>query len=239
MFSFEDFRDFMPSLLAGTVTTVEITVVSMAFALAIGLAVGMIRTSENRFLTVPATIYVDIMRGTPLILQIFYVYYVLPLAGIRLEAFTAGVISLSLNYGAYLSEVFRSGIQAVPFGQREAAWSLGLPGREIMRRIVLPQAVRIVIPTAGNYFIALFKDSALVSVIALTELLRAGQMLAATTYKHFEIYTLVAIIYLLISYPASWFVNWLERRFRIGRDTATQSAKSRVIFRKIAGKVTP
>lgn len=219
-FSRSDIVEFMPSLLVGALTTIEVTLLSICFAMALGLAVAVIRSSSVRVLTLPATLFVDIMRGTPLLLQIFYIYYVLPLAGIALESFTAGVIALSLNYAAYLSEVFRSGIVAVPNGQREAAWSLGLPARETMTRVILPQAVRLVIPAVGNYFVALFKDSALVSVIALSELLRAGQLLAASTYKHFEVYTLVALIYLAISYPATWFVQWVEDFFKVGRSKA-------------------
>ena len=216
-FSVQDIIDFAPDLFKGAVVTVEITLISMVFALAIGLAVACIRSSAIKVLKAPAILFVDVLRGTPLILQIFYIYYVLPLAGFALDAFTAGVIALSLNYGAYLSEVFRAGIEGVAAGQREAAWSLGLPQRQIMTLVILPQAIRAVIPAAANYFIALFKDSALVSVIAITELLRAGQLLAASTYKVFEIYTLVALVYLGISYPASWFTKWLESYFRIGK----------------------
>lgn len=215
-FSLSDMAEFLPYLLAGTWVTVKLTIVSMCFALALGLLLGMARASHRAMLRVPAATFIDIMRGTPLILQIFYIYYALPLIGIELEAFVSGIIALSLNYAAYLAEVFRSGIQAIPKGQWEASYSLGLPTRLTMQKIVLPQALRIVIPPAGNYFIALFKDSALVSVISLSELMRSGQLLAATTYKHFEIFTMVAAIYLAISYPASWLVAWLERRFRIG-----------------------
>jgi polar amino acid transport system permease protein len=219
-FSLQDIQEFMPALLAGALKTIEVTLVSIVFAMMLGLVIAIIRSTGFKPLTIPAIIFVDLMRGTPLILQIFYIYYVLPLAGITLDSFTAGVISLSLNYSAYLSEVFRAGIAAVAPGQREAALSLGLPRRQIMSRIILPQAVRLVIPTVGNYFIALFKDSALVSAIALTELLRAGQLIAAATYKVFEVYTLVALIYLAISYPATWLVTWLEHRFMIGRPKA-------------------
>ncbi len=216
-FSTADIIEFMPRLLWGALVTIEITVVSILFAMALGLLVAVVRSSKLKALTLPATLFVDVMRGTPLLLQIFYIYYVLPLAGVTLSSFTAGVIALSMNYAAYLSEVFRSGIVAVPVGQREAAWSLGIPQRETMTRIVMPQALRLVIPSVGNYFVSLFKDSALVSVIALTELMRAGQLLASSTFKHFEVFTLVALIYLAISYPASWLVRWLEAYFKIGR----------------------
>ena len=215
-FSLHDLKEFLPSLMAGAAVTINITVISIVLAIAIGIFVALIRTSNIPVAGSLSRLYVDVTRGTPLLLQIFYIYYVLPLAGIELSAYTAGILALSLNYGAYLSEVFRSGIAAIPAGQREAAWSLGLSPKSTMARIILPQAIRIVIPAVGNYFIALFKDSALVSVISLTELMRAGQLLAASTFQHFEIYTLVAIIYLCISYPASWFVQWVERAFKVG-----------------------
>lgn len=216
-FSVTDIIDFTPRLLWGALTTIELTLMSIVFAMAIGLLLAIVRLSSRRLLTFPAALFVDVIRGTPLLLQIFYIYYVLPLAGVTLDSFTAGVIALSLNYAAYLSEVFRSGIMAVAPGQREAAWSLGIPARETMTRVVLPQAIRVVIPAVGNYFVSLFKDSALVSVIALSELMRAGQLLASSTFKHFEIFTMVALIYLAISYPATWLVRWTERHFRIGR----------------------
>lgn len=215
-FSLSDIIEFMPRLLWGALLTIEITVVSIIIAMILGLIIAVIRSSTIKVLTLPATLFVDLIRGTPLLLQIFYIYYVLPLTGLTLDSFTAGVIALSINYAAYLSEVFRSGIVAVPAGQREAAWSLGIPARETMTRVVLPQAIRLVIPSVGNYFVSLFKDSALVSVIALTELMRAGQLLASSTYKHFEIFTLVALIYLAISYPATWLVRWIEQYFKIG-----------------------
>jgi polar amino acid transport system permease protein len=215
-FSLEDLQEFLPSLLTGAAVTITITLISIVLAIMLGIFIALIRSSSYAVPSAFARIFVDVLRGTPLLLQIFYIYYVLPLIGIRLDAYTAGVLALSLNYGAYLSEVFRSGIAAVPGGQKEAAWSLGLSPQSTMSKIVLPQAVRIVIPAVGNYFIALFKDSALVSVISLTELMRAGQLLAASTFQHFEIYTIVAIIYLCISYPASWLVSWTENAFRIG-----------------------
>lgn len=220
-FSFDDLWEFLPSLLTGAVVTISITMISIVLAMILGLFIALVRSSSYVVPSGIARIFVDVLRGTPLLLQIFYIYYVLPLIGIRLDAYTAGVLALSLNYGAYLSEVFRSGISAVPGGQKEAAWSLGLSPQSTMSKIVLPQAVRIVIPAVGNYFIALFKDSALVSVISLTELMRAGQLLAASTFKHFEIYTIVAIIYLCISYPASWLVRWAENAFSIGAPKRT------------------
>lgn len=225
-FSFSDIAEFAPRLLWGAVATIKITLLSIIFAMVIGLLLAVVRMSSRKVLTISAALFVDLIRGTPLLLQIFYIYYVLPLAGLTLNSFTAGVIALSLNYAAYLSEVFRSGIVAVAPGQREAAWSLGIPARETMTRIVLPQAVRLVIPSVGNYFVSLFKDSALVSVIALTELMRAGQLLASSTFKHFEIFTMVAVIYLAISYPATWLVRWVEQYFKIGRTRRVHSGRA-------------
>ncbi|NTE68273.1 amino acid ABC transporter permease [Agrobacterium tumefaciens] len=213
----KDIIEFVPPLLNGALITIEITLISIIFAMLGGLILAIVRVHRTPVISTLVVIFVDLMRGTPLLLQIFYIYYVLPLAGLTLGSFTAGVIALSLNYSAYLSEVFRSGINAVPRGQTEAAWSLGLTPRQKLLDIVIPQAIRIVIPSVGNYFVALFKDSALVSTIALAELMRTGQLLAATTYKHFLIYSLVAVFYLAMSYPASWFVLWLERHFMIGR----------------------
>ncbi len=218
-FSIPD-QEFLVPLARGTGTTILITLVSMTFALAIGAAVGIVRAVKMPFLDRIASLYVTFTRGTPLLLQIFYIYYVLPLAGVDIPAFQAGVAALALNYGAYLSEVLRSGIQAVPDGQREASDALGMSGALLMRRIILPQAARIVIPPVGNYFISMFKDSALVSVISITELMRAGELLAATTYRHFEIFTIVGAVYLAISLPAASLVSWLERKTAIGRRDA-------------------
>lgn len=219
MFGFlsaEDLTVYFPQLLDGTWYTFQLTVVSMAVALVIGLVVALCRLSASRLLRVTAAAYVEFMRGTPLLLQIYYIYYVLPVFEIRLDPFPAGILGLSLNYGAYLSEVYRAGINAVPGGQREAAVSTGLSRTAAMRHVVLPQALRIVIPPVGNYFISLFKDSALTSIITIPELLRIGNLLAASTFRHFQIYTMVAFIYLAISYPASLGVQWLERRLRVG-----------------------
>jgi polar amino acid transport system permease protein len=218
-FQMQDVFDFGPALLMGAWITIELTCISMVGALILGLAIGLARNSTLAVLRIPARLFIDFIRGTPLLLQIFYIYYVLPMIGIELPAFEAGVIALSVNYSAYLAEVFRAGIQAIPHSQKEAAQSLNMTGLLAMRRVVLPQALRIVIPPIGNYFIALFKDSSLVSVISVADLLRSGQLIASTTFKHFEIFTFVAILYLMISYPVAWFVTSLEERFRIGAES--------------------
>lgn len=212
-----DLRAWAPDLWAGVQLTVFLTCGSMAFALVLGLLLALARISPSRALRLPTVLFVELIRGSPLLLQLFYIYYVLPLIGIRLTPIQAGLAGLSINYGAYLSEVFRAGIAAVDRGQWEAADALGLGRGWTMRLVVLPQAVRIVVPPVGNYFVSLFKDTALVSTISIAELMFRGQLIAADTFKYMRIYTVVFGIYLAISIPASLAVRYLERRFDPGR----------------------
>ena len=203
-------------ILAGLVITIELTFIvitlSLVFALLVALA-GRSRIAPLRWLV---RAYVEVMRGTPLILQLIYIYYVLPEIGIRLDAFTAGILGLTLNYSAYLSEVYRGGIQAVPSGQHAAAAALGMTSPLAMRRIVLPQAFRIVIPTLGNYFISLFKDTALCSVVSIQEVVFTAQIIAARNFQYFTLYTLVGALYFAVSFPAARLVGHLERVTRRG-----------------------
>jgi len=216
--TFDDLVAWSPQLWAGVQVTIVLTFTSMALALVIGLVLALAQLNPRRRVLVwSAYAFVELIRGSPLLLQLFYIFYVFPFFGLRLSTFTAGVLGLAINYGAYLSEVFRAGIEAVDNGQWEAARSLGMPMWVIMPKVVLPQAVRIIIPPVGNYFISLFKDTALVSTISIAELLFTGQLLAAETFKYLEIYSFIFTIYILISYPASLGVKWLERRMRIVR----------------------
>jgi polar amino acid transport system permease protein len=214
--NFNRVSEWLPSLWAGVQVTVFLTFVSMTFALVVGLFLALAQfDTRKKYFTWPARAFVELIRGTPLLLQLFYIYYVFPFFGIRLDPIVAGVIGLGINTGAYLSEVFRSGIDAVDKGQWEAADALGMPTRLTLRHVVLPQAIRIVIPPVGNYFISLFKDTALVSTISVSELLFSGQLLAAQTFRYIEIYSIIFVIYLAISYPASLGVRRIERRLRI------------------------
>ncbi len=203
-------------LLAGLVLTIELTfvviVLSLGFALLVALG-GMSRFAPLRWLI---KAYVEVIRGTPLLLQLIYIYYVLPEVGIRLASFTAGVIALTLNYSAYLSEVYRGGIQAISAGQHDAAAALGMTHGLAMRRIILPQAIRIVIPTLGNYFISLFKDTALCSVVSIQEVLFTAQIVAAQNFQYFTLYTVVGLMYFTVSFPAARLVGYLERVTRGG-----------------------
>lgn len=216
IFSWQEILGFMPGLLMGARITVILTFLVMFLGLAWGLALALGRLSRFPILRLLSRAYVEIIRGTPLLLQLFYVYYVLPFAGIKFEPFTAGTIALSANYAAYLSEVYRAGIQAVDRGQIEASLSLGMSRALLMRRIVLPQAIRIILPPIGNYFISLFKDTSLVSIITLRDLMFSGEIMAASTFKDFEIFTTIAVIYLVICFPSSIAVTWLERKLKVG-----------------------
>jgi polar amino acid transport system permease protein len=217
MFQLSDMIAFLPDLLRGAWLTILVSLLSFGLALLFGLMFGLMRLSRLLPIRVVAAIYIQFIRGTPLLLQLFFIYYVLPYAGITLTPFVSGVIGLTMNYSAYMAEVFRSGIQAIPKGQTEAGQSMGMSRRLLMRRIILPQAFRIIIPPLGNFFVSIFKDSALVSVITMRDLMFSGELLASATFKHFEIFTMVAVIYFLISYPTAKFVEWIEARLDISK----------------------
>jgi polar amino acid transport system permease protein len=216
LFDFSHALEYLPDLLQGALISVELTFAVMALSLVVGLIVALARMARQRWIRIVATTYVEVIRGTPCLLQLFYIYFVLPAFGVRFPPFTAGVIGLTVNYSAYMSEVYRAGIQAVAKGQLEAAQALGMSRGLMMRLIILPQAIRIVVPPLGNYFISLFKDTSLASSITLRELLFTGQIISATNYQYFTIFTIIGVIYLALSYPGSLAVQALERRMKIG-----------------------
>ncbi len=209
-----DWPRYLPLLLRGAVTTVELSVLSMALAIGAGLVVVLARLYGVAPLPWLAQAYVEIIRGTPLLIQLFLIYYGLPEIGIRLNAFLAGIVGLGLNYAASEAENYRAGIQAVPRGQTEAALALGMSRWQSLRHVVLPQALRVVIPPVTNDFIAMFKDSSIVSVITMVELTKVYGMLAMSTYDYIGLGLMTAGIYFGLSYPASILARWLERRLR-------------------------
>lgn len=204
----------MPALLEGLKVTVLLTLVIMAISLVVALPVALARMSSHRWLRFPSTIYVQVLRGTPVLLQLFYLYYVLPFAGIELNAWTAGIIGMSAAYSAYLSEIYRAGIEAIDKGQTEAALSLGMSRFQVMKIVVLPQAFRIVIPPIGNMFVGLFKDTSLLSILTIRELMFQGQLLAATNFRHVTIFTVVAILYLAVCWPSAAIIDRLEKKLK-------------------------
>ncbi len=205
-----------PLLLVGAGVTIQITVLSTAIGFVIGLIVGVARISHVRLLRMLAEVYVEFFRGTPLLVQIFLFYFALPvLTGQRIDTFIAAISACGINSGAYVAEIFRAGIQSVDDGQMEAGRSLGMTWLQTMRYIIVPQAFKRVIPPLGNEFIAMLKDSSLVSVIGFEELTRRGQLIIAKTYGSFEIWMSVAVIYLVMTLTISRFVAYLERRYRV------------------------
>lgn len=206
--------DALPVLAQGSVVTLKITVISLFFALLIGLLFGLMSTSRSKILRGIATAYVDFLRGTPLLVQIFFIYFGLPpVLDIKIPETTAGILALSLNAGAYLAEIFRGGILSIDKGQMEAARSLGLTHGKAMRLVVLPQAVRRMIPAFVNQFIVTLKDTSLLTVIGIRELMNSGEIIISSNFRSFEIWAVVAVFYFLMIYILSLLSRSLERRF--------------------------
>ena len=212
--TWREWRRYLPLLLRGALVTVEISCLSMGLAVGAGLLLALARMYGVAPLRWFASSYIEVVRGTPLLIQLYLIYYGLPNIGIRLSAFLAAVLGLGLNYAAYEAENYRAGIQAIPRGQMEAALALGMTRWQALRRIILPQAFRIIIPPVNNDFIALFKDSSLVSVITMVELTKVYGMLAMSTYDYIGLGLVTAAIYFALSYPASLMANRLERKLR-------------------------
>ena len=198
-------------LLVGLWMTLKISALALVFALVLGLVAGLGRVASNPAARNLAATYVDIIRGTPLLVQIFIVYFFFgPVFG--LTPFAAGVAALAVFTGAYVAEIVRAGIEAVPRGQMEAARSLGMSYAQAMRHVILPQALRRTLPPLAGQFINLIKDSALVSVIAITDLTKAGKEIVSSTFTAFEVWFTVALMYLVLTGALSWLVQRLERR---------------------------
>jgi len=205
-----------PFILQGTQTTVIICVSSIILATALALVGSVSRLSGNVVVNSVASLYVSLIRGTPLLVQILFIYLALPQLGIVLPPLEGGILALGLNYGAYMTEIFRAGIQAVPRGQREAAQALGMKERLIMRRIVMPQAIRIVVPAIGNEFIAMIKDSSLLSVVAVTELLWRARRVGVRDFETLQALLVAAVVYWTLTILFSFFQERLERRMARG-----------------------
>lgn len=202
----------LPFLIKATFITLFLAIVSMAIGLVLGLFTALMRVSKSKILYNIASVYVSAIRGTPLLVQIYLVYFGLPQIGITLGPLTSGIIALSINTGAYLSESFRAAILSVDKGQMEAAHSLGMTNGQAMRRIILPQSIRTAIPTIGNAYIGLIKDTSLVSVITVTELLYQTALIVAKTFKPLSLYATAAVIYWVVCQIFVILLNWLEKR---------------------------
>jgi L-cystine transport system permease protein len=203
---------FWPLLRAGLLFTVPLTLITFVGGIALGLILALGRLYGPKPLVALVRFYVWLIRGTPLLVQLFLIFYGLPSAGITLDAFTAAVIGFTLNVGAYTSEVIRATLDAVPKGQWEASYSIGMNWFQAMRRIVLPQAARIAVPPLSNTFISLVKDTSLAAAVTVPELFQAAQRIAAATYEPLILYIETAVIYLLFSSVLSALQNKLEAR---------------------------
>jgi polar amino acid transport system permease protein len=205
---------YFPFLAKGALLTLEISILSLLLGLIFGLTAALCKLSANPLLRWPAAFYIWLIRSTPLLVQLFIIYFGFPQIGIDLGPYLSGVLGLGLNVGAYNAETIRGGIISVPKGQSEAARSLGMSAGLAMRRIILPQALRIIIPPLGNNFIILIKDTSLVSTITLVELTLTAQRFIGSTYKPFEMYLMAAVLYAVMTSTASVLLSMVEKRTR-------------------------
>lgn len=212
----------IPHLLTGAVTTMWITALAVSLGVLIGVVVGLARLSQKTLLRTLARIYIDFLRGTPLLVQIFIIYFGVPnLLNVifnhqfPINVYVAGIMACGLNSGAYVAEIVRAGIQSIDRGQTEAARSLGMTSWQTMRYVVLPQAFKRIIPPLGNEFIAMLKDTSLLSVIGIEELTRKGQLFIAVTFAPFPVYSGVLLVYLTMTLTISRLVSMMERRLAV------------------------
>lgn len=206
---------FAPMLMDGVVMTILLTLASVVIGVCLGLITALMKMSRIKVFRIIGTTYVELVRGTPIMVQLFIIFYGLPqLLQFTIPEFAAAVISLGFNSGAYVAEIIRAGIQAVDRGQTEAAFSLGMPNAMTMRYIIIPQAVKNILPALVNEFITLIKESSVVSVIGMSELMRKANAISSVTYKPFEPLITVALIYFLMTFSLSKFMGVVERRLK-------------------------
>lgn len=205
--------DYLPILMDGVFLTLIVTFFSVILSTFLGFVWAIMMWSRIPVLVGVSRTFITVIRGIPIIVQLFYIYFVMPEIGLNLSAIQAGIIGLGIAYSAYQAENFRAGIEAIDRGQIEAAHSIGMTDSLVMRRIIMPQAVRIVLPPFGNTIIMMLKDSSLVSTITVAELTRQGQLIAASTFDNMTVFTLVAFIYLALSLPLTFLTRHLERRY--------------------------
>lgn len=220
-----DLVTFLPELLQGVRWTVALTFVIIVISVVAAVFVALSRMSRFWLLRIPTVAYVEFIRGTPALMQLYYIFYVLPFFGLTLPAIIAGIVGLSINYTAYLSEVYRAAITSVPTVQVEAAESLGLTYWQCTRLVVLPQAARVALPPTVNYLLGLFKDTSLLSVITIQELMFKGLIIGSLTFKYLTVFTEVAILYFIVCYPWALLASWLERKLKAEPAAAPTLAK--------------
>lgn len=217
LFNWEFAFEILPRLLGGLVVTVEATFAGFIIAVILGLFLALGRRSENPWISQPIGAVVEFIRSTPLLVQLFFFFFVLPRYGIRMPAFIVGTLALGLHYGTYTSEVYRAGINAVDRGQWEAATALNFSPMRVWTGIILPQAIPPMFPALGNYLIGMFKESAQLLAITVTELMLTARVIGTETFRFLEPITLAGVLYFLVSYPAALVVQRLEARYARSR----------------------
>ena len=210
---------YWPDLLVGAKVTLQITILSLLIGTVVGLALALARISRLWFISWPAYAYIEFFRTTPPLVQIVWFYFVIPvLIGYELNSFQAASLALGLNIAAFLAEIFRSGIQGIDITQKDASLVLGLSRVEMYRFVILPQAMRIVLPPTATTVMLLIKGTALASAVGTMELMRVGQLISIETFRPMEVISLVAVAYFIVTYPIAFGARYLERRWRVGED---------------------
>jgi len=204
--------DRFPNLLRGCLVTLELSIASLALGMIFGIVLALFRISSIKPLKAFSMTYVWVVRGTPLLVQLFILYFGLPQLGIEMSSMTAGILGIGLNTGAYISEIIRSGIIAIDSGQMEAAESLGMSYPKAMVRIIAPQVIRIIVPSLLNQFIITLKNSSIASLVTITELMRAGNQIIYATFRSFEVYTVVALLYLIMCSALMVLSRYVEKK---------------------------
>lgn len=205
-------QQILPDLLRGLLVTFQATVLGSLLAYALGMVFALLRRSRLRIVRVPVWLFVEFVRSTPLLVQLYFLFWVMPTFGLNLGPLTAGVIGLGLHYAMYTSEVYRAGIDAIPNGQWEACTALSLPTNRVWRSVILPQAIPRVVPALGNYTISMFKETPLLLGLGVLDLVGRAEEAGSDVYRYVEPYTMAGLFFLLLSYPASILVRRLERR---------------------------
>ncbi|WAI86232.1 MULTISPECIES: ectoine/hydroxyectoine ABC transporter permease subunit EhuD [Achromobacter] len=206
--------EILPTLGSALVITIQATVLGMLVAITLGLVLAMLRRSSLHIVSLPTAFVIEFVRSTPLLVQMYFLFYVLPLTGVQMSPLATGIVALGVHYATYCAEVYRAGIEAVPRGQWEAATALNMSRWRTAVGVVLPQAIPPVVPALGNYLVAMFKDTPLLSAITVVELLQQSKMIGSATFRYTEPLTLVGVLFLALSLVAAWGVRGLEARLQ-------------------------
>jgi His/Glu/Gln/Arg/opine family amino acid ABC transporter permease subunit len=203
----------LPRLIGGAALSLKLMLFTAVASFVIGLIAGQMRMAKNPLLRFLATAYIDFFRTTPLLVQVVFFFFLLPIFfGFRTDAFTAGCIALSLNYGAFFAEIFRAGVTSLGRGQIEASYAIGMTPWQALHRVIYPQAIRRMLPPIGSMFVSLLKDTSLVAILGVPELMNTAQNVGALTFRNIEVLLVVAMMYFIMNYPMAMFASWLHKR---------------------------